>query len=173
MTYTKPWRIPRRADLIVTSGGASVGPADHLARLISGRGCLEFWKLDMRPGKPVGFGDIDDCPVLAVPGSPFAAAATFHLIGQLSGDMSARPGSMLLPLALPVTKRRGYLQVLAGRIALYRQCCCLRMIGRDRRSPFLPCCASLLGGRLLTRVNAATADWVKNFFSKSRVVHHE
>lgn len=109
------------ADLIVTSGGASVGPADHLARLIGLRGYLEFWKLEMRPGKPVGLGDIDDCPILALPGNPFAAATAFTLIGrvliaQLSGDRSARPASLVLPLARPVSNPGNHLQVLAGRL---------------------------------------------------------
>lgn len=108
-----------RSDLLVTSGGASVGPADHLARLISRRGYLEFWKLRMRPGKPVGFGDIDDCPVLALPGNPFAAATGFHLIGRillsrLSGDGSCAPTSLFLPLSTAVSKKEGHLQVLAG-----------------------------------------------------------
>lgn len=109
------------ADLIVTSGGASVGPADHLARLIVRRGYLEFWKLEMKPGKPVGFGDIDDCPILALPGNPFAAATAFLLIGrvliaQLSGDRSAMPSSLVLPLARPASKQAGYLQALAARL---------------------------------------------------------
>ena len=109
------------ADLIVTSGGASVGPADHLARLIVRRGYLEFWKLAMRPGKPVGLGDIDDCPILALPGNPFAAAAAFTLIGRaliarLSGNASARPEPVILPLARSVSTQPGRLQVLAGKL---------------------------------------------------------
>lgn len=109
------------ADLIVTSGGASVGPADHLARLIVRRGYLEFWKLAMRPGKPVGLGDIDDCPILALPGNPFAAATAFTLIGRtliarLSGNASARPEPVILPLARSVSTQPGRLQVLAGKL---------------------------------------------------------
>ena len=84
------------ADLIVTSGSASVGPADFMTDLIGHRGYLEFWKLAMRPGKPVGLGDIDDCPILALPGNPMAAATAFTLIGRrliarLSGDASQCP----------------------------------------------------------------------------------
>lgn len=110
------------ADLIVTSGGASVGPADYLARLITRRGYLEFWQLNMRPGRPVGFGDIDDCPIIALPGNPFAAAAAFHLIGRvlvarLSGDGSVFPEPLVLPLAGPVRKKAGHLQILAGKLA--------------------------------------------------------
>ncbi|MGB3390484.1 MAG: gephyrin-like molybdotransferase Glp [Pseudaminobacter sp.] len=111
------------SDLIISSGGASVGPADHLARLIVRRGYLEFWKLAMRPGKPVGLGDIDDCPILALPGNPFAAATAFTLIGRtliarLSGDKSADPAPLVLPLVRSVPTQGTRLQVLAGRFAL-------------------------------------------------------
>lgn len=70
-------------DLIVTSGGASVGRTDQLAKLVPRRGCLEFWNLRMRPGRPVGFGDIDDCPVLVLPGNPAAAAVGFAMLGRV------------------------------------------------------------------------------------------
>ncbi|WP_315927554.1 gephyrin-like molybdotransferase Glp [Mesorhizobium sp. SP-1A] len=107
-------------DLIITSGGASIGPADYLPRLIVSRGSLEFWKLNMRPGKPAGFGDIDDCPILALPGNPFAAAAAFTLLGRflvrrLAGTVETLP--LRLPLARTITKEGGYLQVLAGKLA--------------------------------------------------------
>ncbi|MGO4558261.1 molybdopterin molybdotransferase MoeA [Mesorhizobium sp. 2RAF21] len=108
------------SDLIITSGGASVGPADYLARLIVTRGFLEFWKLNMRPGKPVGFGDIDDCPILALPGNPFAAAAAFTILGRflisrLAGGTETP--SLTLPLARAVSKEGSHLQVLAGKLA--------------------------------------------------------
>jgi molybdopterin molybdotransferase len=97
-------------DLIVTSGGASVGLADYMTRLIGQRGYLEFWKLPMRCGRPAGLGDIDDCPILALPGNPMAAAVAFTLIGrwlvaQLSGDVSALPASLVLPLSQSVQPR--------------------------------------------------------------------
>lgn len=107
-------------DLIITSGGASVGAADHLHRLIAARGHLEFWRLNMRPGKPVGLGDIDDCPLLALPGNPMAAAVGFALLGRcligcLAGDARPRPEVLTLPLAWPLSKAPGRLEVLAGR----------------------------------------------------------
>lgn len=108
-------------DLIVTSGGASAGAADHLQRLISRRGCLEFWKLALRPGRPVGFGDIDDCPILALPGNPMAAAVGLVLLGRplvalLSGDPAADAGRIALPCARTFRKVAGRTEVLAGRL---------------------------------------------------------
>jgi molybdopterin molybdotransferase len=110
-------------DLIITSGGASVGDADHLNRLIARRGFMEFWRLNMRPGKPVGLGDIDDCPILALPGNPMAAAVAFTLIGQrligrLAGDPVLRPDALSMPLAHAATKGAGRLEILAGRRAI-------------------------------------------------------
>jgi molybdopterin molybdotransferase len=70
-------------DLIVTSGGMSVGDEDYVKRVIRRRGSLELWQLAIKPGKPVGFGDIDDCPILALPGNPVAALVTFMMLGSL------------------------------------------------------------------------------------------
>ena len=106
-------------DLIITTGGMSVGDEDHLTKVIRSRGYLEFWRLNIRPGKPVGFGDIDDCPILALPGNPLAALATFLLLGvplvaRLSGDRSHDGNGLWLPLHEGITKKPGYVEVMPG-----------------------------------------------------------
>ncbi|MGJ7042346.1 molybdopterin molybdotransferase [Shinella sp. BE166] len=108
-------------DLLVSTGGASAGFADHLTRIIVRRGYLEFWKLDMRPGKPVGFGDIDDCPILLLPGNPLAAAASFALLGRaiiarLGGKGSNERHAWHLPVTSKIAKPPGRTQVLLGRL---------------------------------------------------------
>lgn len=110
----------RDNDLIITSGGASVGAEDHLRGLIARRGFLEFWHLRMKPGKPVGLGDIDDCPILMLPGNPMAAAVTFTLLGEwlvarLSGNGSG-PRAQHLPLLAAASKTTDRLEVLAARL---------------------------------------------------------
>jgi molybdopterin molybdotransferase len=100
------------SDLIVTSGGASVGEEDHLMRVIRRRGHLEVWRLKIKPGKPVGIGDIDDCPILALPGNPMSAAMNLLMLGtplvaRLSGAHITQPLTLRLPLAVPMTKRLG------------------------------------------------------------------
>lgn len=107
-------------DLLISSGGASVGSADHLTQIVSRRGFLEFWKLDLRPGKPIGFGDIDDCPILLLPGSPFAAAVGCNLIGRaiiacLEGKAPGR-NTWRLPVSRPVSRSGSGTQVLPGRL---------------------------------------------------------
>lgn len=108
-------------DLILSSGGASVGFADHLTRIVSRRGFLEFWKLDMRPGKPLGFGDIDDCPILLLPGNPLAAAVGFVLVGRpILARLEGRPLDeahvLHLPITRPLSKPAGRIEVLPGQL---------------------------------------------------------
>jgi molybdopterin molybdotransferase len=59
--------VAQDLDLLVTSGGMSVGDEDHVRSVIRRRGSLDIWRLAIKPGKPVGLGDIDDCPLLALP----------------------------------------------------------------------------------------------------------
>jgi len=106
-------------DLIISSGGASAGFADHLTHAVSQRGRLEFWKLDMRPGKPIGFGDIDHCPILILPGNPVAAAAGCAVLGRgivqrLAGRNTEISSMLRLPISKPFSKPLGRTQILLG-----------------------------------------------------------
>jgi molybdopterin molybdotransferase len=110
-----------RSDLIVTSGGASVGEEDHLTRVIRSRGSLEVWWLKIKPGKPVCLGDIDDCPILALPGNPVAAALTFLMLGtpliaRLSGAADLGPRMLRLPVKSAIVKRAGRWEAIAARL---------------------------------------------------------
>jgi molybdopterin molybdotransferase len=61
----------RGADLLVTTGGASVGDHDLVQKALATRGlAVDFWKIAMRPGKPLMWGRLDDLPVLGLPGNP-------------------------------------------------------------------------------------------------------
>ena len=109
-----------RSDLIVTTGGASVGDEDYLTRVIRKRGYLEIWRLKIKPGKPVGIGDIDDCPILALPGNPVAAALTFLMLGtplvaRLAGSADLRPPVMRFPAHREIAKPPGRWEALAAR----------------------------------------------------------
>lgn len=108
-------------DLVITSGGASVGAEDHLKQLVRKRGYLKFWRLRMKPGKPVGLGDVDDCPILLLPGNPVAAAVSFRFLGQpliarLAGLSRTRAACLRLPLAMPVRNTTDRLEILAARL---------------------------------------------------------
>jgi len=69
-------------DLIITSGGVSVGDFDLVKDIMAEQGQINFWRINMRPGKPVAFGHIGGVPLLGLPGNPVSAAVTFELFGH-------------------------------------------------------------------------------------------
>ena len=91
-------RGAREADLILASGGVSVGEEDHLKPAIEEIGSLELWNINIRPGKPVAFGTIAGTPVLGAPGNPVSLFVTFCLFARpvvlrrqgISGDLAPR-----------------------------------------------------------------------------------
>lgn len=79
------------ADVIITSGGASVGEADYIQEILAECGQVSFWKIAMKPGKPLAFGSIGKSTFFGLPGNPVAVMATFDKIvsaalRQLSGE---------------------------------------------------------------------------------------
>lgn len=108
------------ADVIVTIGGASVGDHDLLRTALAAEGMsLDFWRIAMRPGKPLIFGRLGEAFVLGLPGNPaasFVCALLFlqPLIRRLLGDPKAsdeRSEGALLGVDLPANKgRRDYLR---------------------------------------------------------------
>ena len=69
-------------DLIFTSGGVSVGDFDLVKDIMTEQGTINFWRINMRPGKPVAFGHIGHVPLLGLPGNPVSTAVTFELFGN-------------------------------------------------------------------------------------------
>ena len=69
-----------RADCVITVGGVSAGEEDHVRREIERLGKLVFWKLAIKPGKPIAFGKIEETPVFGLPGNPVSSWITFALI---------------------------------------------------------------------------------------------
>src|SRR3989441_6795590 len=71
-----------QSDLIITSGGVSVGDFDLVKNIMTEQGEIHFWRINMRPGKPVAFGHIGSVPLLGLPGNPVSAAVTFELFAR-------------------------------------------------------------------------------------------
>ncbi len=67
-------------DVLLTSGGVSVGDADHVKPVLEEIGELSFWKIAMKPGKPVAFGRIDDTLFFGLPGNPVSTLVTCLLL---------------------------------------------------------------------------------------------
>ncbi len=70
------------ADLIITSGGVSVGEEDHVKPAVEAEGRLEMWQIAMKPGKPLAFGHVRDVPFIGLPGNPVSSFVTFLLFAR-------------------------------------------------------------------------------------------
>ena len=108
------------ADLIVTSGGVSVGEADFTKDAFKELGMQTiFSKVDIKPGKPTTLGKIDDTFVLNLPGNPLAAILNFEIFGRflinrLSGYNDPYIQPMKVSLAEPITHKPGRDSVIPG-----------------------------------------------------------
>lgn len=117
------------ADLILSTGGVSVGEADHLGQVLREEGELALWKLAIKPGKPLTCGHFRGVPVLGLPGNPASTLVTFALLAR--PYLLRRLGvQRVAPLAFEVSagfvwskpgKRREYLRARLenGRAVLY------------------------------------------------------
>lgn len=72
------------ADVLITSGGVSVGDADYVKQTLDRLGKVNFWKIKMKPGKPLAFGQLDKAVFFGLPGNPVSVMATFYQIVQPS-----------------------------------------------------------------------------------------
>jgi len=82
-------------DVLISTGGASVGDADYIKEILDKCGEVSFWKIAIKPGKPLAFGKINHCYFWRLPGNPVSVITTFQKIvspalRQLSGEQSAK-----------------------------------------------------------------------------------
>ena len=70
------------ADVILTSGGVSVGEADFIRELVNRMGEVAFWKIDIKPGRPMAFGQVGKAWLFGLPGNPVAVMVTFYQFVQ-------------------------------------------------------------------------------------------
>ncbi len=75
-------KAAKRADVIITSGGVSVGEEDHVKAAVEQLGRIEMWKVAMKPGKPVAYGRIGETDFIGLPGNPVSTFATFCLFAR-------------------------------------------------------------------------------------------
>ncbi len=102
----------RGHDLILTSGGVSAGEEDHVRAAVEAGGRLVFWRLAVKPGRPVAMGVVDGVPFMGLPGNPVAAFVTFAQIARpmlaaLSGGVAPPPPVFHVPAAFAHRKKPG------------------------------------------------------------------
>ena len=109
-------------DLIVTSGGVSTGDEDHVRAAIEKLGRLDFWRLAIKPGRPVALGQLKGTPLIGLPGNPVAAALTFAILARplilrLAGATIAAPLTVAVQSGFAYRKKPGRREYLRARLA--------------------------------------------------------
>ena len=107
-------------DLVITCGAVSAGEKDHIPELLQHEGRVRFWKVRMRPGMPLLFGELGQGAFLGLPGNPVSVLATWLALGRtlidgLQGRAEPRP-RLWARLSGPWNKRHERLEVLRGRL---------------------------------------------------------
>jgi molybdopterin molybdotransferase len=111
------------ADVIITSGGVSVGEADYVKALLDKLGEVLFWKIAMKPGRPLAYGRIDSAHFFGLPGNPVSVMVTFYEFVRdallvLQGQRDIQPPPMFkVPLAAAVRKAPGRTEFQRGILA--------------------------------------------------------
>lgn len=111
------------ADVVITSGGVSVGEADFVKQLLDKLGEVLFWKIAMKPGRPLAYGRIGGAHFFGLPGNPVSVMVTFYEFVQdairlLQGQRDVAPLPMFkVPLAAPIRKAPGRTEFQRGILA--------------------------------------------------------
>jgi len=108
------------ADVVITSGGVSVGEADYVKQLLDKLGEVLFWKIAMKPGRPLAYGRIGGAHFFGLPGNPVSVMVTFYqfvrdalLILQGQRDVAPLP-TFKVPLSAPIKKVPGRTEFQRG-----------------------------------------------------------
>jgi molybdopterin molybdotransferase len=111
------------ADVVITSGGVSVGEADYVKQLLAKLGEVLFWKIAMRPGRPLAYGKIGGAHFFGLPGNPVSVMVTFYefvrdalLILQGQREIEPLP-TFKVPLSAPIRKVPGRTEFQRGILA--------------------------------------------------------
>ena len=95
------------ADVLISTGGVSVGEEDHVKGVVERLGELALWKIAMKPGKPLAFGRVADTPFIGLPGNPASALVTALVIARpFLFDLQGRSGALVEPLPMPAAFRK-------------------------------------------------------------------
>ena len=107
------------ADVVLTSGGVSVGDADYVKDIVRAEGKVDFWKLAIKPGRPLAFGSLGNAVFFGLPGNPVAVMVTFYQFVQpalryLRGETTLRPARFAVPCVSAMKKKPGRTEYQRG-----------------------------------------------------------
>jgi molybdopterin molybdotransferase len=107
------------ADVVITSGGVSVGEADYVREILSKVGNVEFWKVAMKPGRPLSFGRVRNAVFFGLPGNPVSVMVTFYQFVQpalraMTGDKATAPVTVRATCGSKLKKRPGRIEYQRG-----------------------------------------------------------
>ncbi len=107
------------ADAVITSGGVSVGEADHTKKIMAELGDVLFWRIAMRPGRPMAIGRINNAILFGLPGNPVAVMVTFYAfvreaLRTMSGMAEAPPPTLRAACVTPLRKKPGRTEYQRG-----------------------------------------------------------
>ena len=109
-------------DLVLTSGGVSVGDDDHVKAAVTTVGSLVFWRIAIKPGRPVALGVIKGTPFVGLPGNPVAVFVTFAaivrpLLAALAGETWTQPLPLPVIAAFAYSKKKGRREYVRVKLA--------------------------------------------------------
>lgn len=99
-------------DMLFTSGGVSLGEEDHVKSAVNALGKVDFWRIAIKPGRPIALGEIKDKPFIGLPGNPVATLVTFMTIARpmllgFSGRSDISTRSYQIPAAFEMSHKGG------------------------------------------------------------------
>ena len=112
-----------QADVIITTAGASVGDSDFVKQALESLGELKLWKVAMKPGRPLAFGNIGHCWFFGLPGNPVSVVVTFDkfvkpALRKLRGENPAAPLEITARCTTPIFKSPGRLEFQRGILSI-------------------------------------------------------
>lgn len=145
------------ADVVISSGGVSMGSRDWLKTILAQMGTVHFGRVRVKPGKPITFATVKGKPVFALPGNPVSALVGFYLYVEpalhiLAGDTEWERPRVRVRLAHDVRSERGRLEFQRARLEARNDGLWARVTGVQSSSRLL----SMVGADVLLRLEA---DW--------------
>jgi molybdopterin molybdotransferase len=141
-------KAAKGVDMVITSGGVSVGEADYVKETLLALGSVQFWKVAMKPGRPLTFGRLGDAMFFGLPGNPVSVMVCFYLFVQpalqkLAGETA--PAPMMLK-----ARSQSRLKKQPGRVEYQRA-----VIDRDERGELVVHKTGMQGSGILTSMAQA------------------